>query len=64
MKFTALHADAIKRVARALGGLNERAVFVGGAVVGLYANDPAAGDVRYTKDVDISLEISTEVELE
>lgn len=64
MKYTALYAEAIKRIARALGELNARAVYVGGAVVGLYSNDSAAGDVRPTKDVDISLEILTEVELE
>ena len=32
---------------------------MGGATVGLYINDPAADDVRPTKDVDISLSIAT-----
>jgi predicted nucleotidyltransferase len=54
----------IKKIALALGDLNGQIIFVGGAVVGLYINDPAADDVRPTKDVDISLSIASLVELE
>ena len=39
-------------------------VYVGGAVVSMYINDPAAADVRPTKDIDISLEIASLTELE
>lgn len=39
-------------------------VYVGGAVVSLYINDPAAEDVRPTKDIDISIEITSLAELE
>ncbi|MBA3899507.1 MAG: hypothetical protein H0X62_04725 [Bacteroidetes bacterium] len=39
-------------------------IYVGGATVGLYINDPAADDVRPTKDVDISLSIASIGELE
>lgn len=53
----------IKLVANILGSLNEKVAYVGGAVVGLYANDPAADDVRPTKDVDITLEIASYTEL-
>ncbi|MBX3007605.1 MAG: nucleotidyl transferase AbiEii/AbiGii toxin family protein [Melioribacteraceae bacterium] len=49
----------IKKVAFALGELNEHVVFVGGSVASLYADDPAAEDVRPTKDVDIFLEIAS-----
>lgn len=56
--------DAIKTVARALRDLNEQVIYVGGAVVGLYANDPGAPEVRPTKDVDIVLEIASVLELE
>ena len=45
--------EAIKRIARALGVLNDQIVYVGGAVAGLYADDPGAQEVRPTKDVDI-----------
>jgi predicted nucleotidyltransferase len=64
MKNTAINLGVIKKVCRALGELNERVAYVGGAVVSLYVNDPAADDVRPTKDVDISLEIATAGQLE
>ncbi|MCF8463193.1 MAG: hypothetical protein K9G41_00010 [Flavobacteriales bacterium] len=64
MKNTTINLGVVKRVASALGELNEQAVYVGGAVVSLYADDPAADDVRPTKDVDISLEIASFTELE
>ena len=56
--------EAIKRIARALGVLNDQIVYVGGAVAGLYADDPGAQEVRPTKDVDIVLEIASSLELE
>jgi predicted nucleotidyltransferase len=64
MKNTTINLGVVKKIAHALGDLNERVVFVGGAVVSLYINDPAADDVRPTKDVDISLEILSVGELE
>lgn len=64
MKNTTINLGVIKKVAQALGELNERVVFVGGAVVSLYINDSAADDVRPTKDVDISLEILSVGDLE
>jgi len=64
VKNTTINLGVIKKVAQALGELNERVVFVGGAVVSLYINDSAADDVRPTKDVDISLEILSVGELE
>jgi len=64
MKNTTINKGVIKKIALALGGLNEQIIFVGGAVVGLYINDRAADDVRPTKDVDISLSISSLIELE
>lgn len=56
--------EAIEMIATALKELNEQVVFVGGAVVSMYANDPAADDVRPTKDVDISLSVASASELE
>lgn len=49
----------IKKVAVALGDLNDHVVYVGGSVVSLYADDPAADDVRPTKDIDVFLEIAS-----
>ncbi len=64
MKNTTANLNAITKVAHALGDLNERVVYVGGAVISLYVDDPAAEDVRPTKDVDITLHIASLRELE
>ncbi len=64
MKNTTINLGVIRRIAQGLGSLNEKVVYVGGAVVSLYINDPAADDVRPTKDVDIFLQIASLGELE
>jgi predicted nucleotidyltransferase len=64
MKNTIINNAIIERVANALGELNEKVIYVGGATVSLYINDPAAEDVRPTKDVDISIKVASFVELE
>jgi predicted nucleotidyltransferase len=47
----------VAEVAEALKALKTEVVFVGGAVVSLYANDPAADEIRPTQDVDLTLNI-------
>jgi len=64
LKNTLINREIIRRIAIALDDLNERVIFVGGAVVSQYINDPAADDIRPTKDIDISLEIGSLTELE
>jgi predicted nucleotidyltransferase len=64
MKNSIINRKVIKKVAIALKELNESVVYVGGAVVSLYINDPAADDIRPTKDIDISLEIASLADLE
>ncbi len=64
MKNTIINRQIIQKVARALGELNREVIYVGGATVSLYINDPAAEDVRPTKDIDISLSVATINELE
>lgn len=64
MKNTLINRIATKRVALALGDLNEKVVFVGGAMISLYINDPAAEDVRPTKDIDLTFRIVSTGELE
>jgi predicted nucleotidyltransferase len=64
LKNTRINLGVIQKIATALSELNERVVYVGGAVVSLYINDPAAEDVRPTKDIDISLKIASIGELE
>ncbi len=48
----------IQLVAKALGEINEQVVFVGGAVVSVYADDPAADEVRPTDDIDFTIELA------
>lgn len=59
IKNTIINLKAIQKVATALGRMNEKVVFVGGAVVSLYADDPAAEDVRPTKDIDLTFLIAS-----
>lgn len=64
LKNTLINRIATKKIAIALGPLNEHVIYVGGAVVSLYINDAAADDVRPTGDIDITLEIASVSELE
>lgn len=49
--------DAIAIVARGLQELREKVVFVGGAVLGFYADAPATPEFRPTSDVDLTIEL-------
>ena len=64
LKNTLINKIATKKIAQSLGDLNKNVVYVGGAVVSLYIDDPSAEDVRPTKDIDISMEIANLSELE
>ncbi len=63
MKNKTINIGILKDVASALDELNKHVVYVGGTVVSIYADDPAAEDVRPTKDVDLTLEIASYAEL-
>jgi len=52
----------LQTVANGLGELKKDIVFVGGAVAELYANDPAASDIRPTLDVDCVIELRTRLQ--
>ena len=64
MRNTLINKVIIKKIAVALGELNEKVIYVGGATVSLYINDPAADDVRPTKDIDITIKVASILELE
>jgi hypothetical protein len=64
LKNTLINRAAVRKIAQALGALNEKAVYVGGAIVSFYIDDPSAEDVRPTKDIDISMEIASLSKLE
>lgn len=51
--------DRLQKVANGLGELNESVVYVGGSVAELYISDPAAADIRPTKDVDCVIELAS-----
>ena len=55
---------ATVKIAKALGELNREVVFVGGAMVSLYIDDPSAEDIRPTKDIDLTFQITTVSQLE
>ena len=44
--------ERLQEIAEGMQSLNERLVYVGGAMVGSYTNDPAAAEPRPTIDVD------------
>lgn len=64
LKNTQINRAVTRKIALALGPINGRVVFVGGAVVSLYIDDPSADDVRPTKDLDLTIEIANLGELE
>ena len=57
MENRTINIGVVAEVAEALGELKKDMVFVGGAVVSLYADDPAADEIRPTKDIDMTLNI-------
>lgn len=52
-----INIAVVAEVAEALKDLKEQMVFVGGAVVSLYTDDPAADEIRPTQDIDMTLHI-------
>lgn len=64
MKNKQINLEILKKIAIGLGEINNQAVYVGGVIVSVYADDPAADDVRPTMDVDITLKIVTAGQLE
>ena len=55
MKNRTINLGVVAEIAEALGDLNSNVVFVGGAVVSVYTDDPAADNIRPTQDVDLTL---------
>ena len=52
----------LQTVANGLGEMRDEMVFVGGAVAELYADNPAASEIRPTIDVDCVIEISSRLQ--
>ncbi|WP_430411035.1 nucleotidyl transferase AbiEii/AbiGii toxin family protein [Kordia sp.] len=64
LKNQTINLGVIEKVASALEEINEDVIYVGGAVVSLYVTDEGAELPRPTKDIDISVQISTYAEME
>lgn len=57
MENRTINLAVVAEVAIALKEIKDQVVFVGGAVVSLYTDDPAADEIRPTQDVDMTLNI-------
>ncbi len=58
MENKTINLALVSEVARALKELKEQMVFVGGATISLYTDDPAAGEIRPTSDIDMTIRVS------
>lgn len=57
MENRTINIAVVAEVAAALKQIKKDMVFVGGAVVSLYTNDPAADEIRPTQDIDMAINI-------
>lgn len=53
-----INIGVVEEVAAALKGFKEQFVFIGGAVVSLYADDVAADEIRPTADIDMTVNLA------
>lgn len=58
MENKTINLKIVAEVAAALQELKNQVVFVGGAVISLYTNDPAADEIRPTSDIDLTVELT------
>lgn len=52
----------VAQVAKGLKELNKKMVFIGGAVISLYTDDPAAEEIRPTSDIDMTINLANYTE--
>lgn len=57
MENRTINIAVVAEVAAALKDIKHHMVFVGGAVVSLYTDDPAADEIRPTQDIDMTLNV-------
>lgn len=53
-----INTKIVAEIALALKELNNKMVFVGGAVISLYTDDPAADEIRPTGDIDLAVQLA------
>ncbi len=59
LKDKTINLRIVEKLALNLKELNDEVIYVGGAVVSLYVTDEGAEQPRPTKDIDISVQVST-----
>ena len=64
LKNQTINLKVVEKVALSLDELNKDVIYVGGAVVSLYVTDEGAEQPRPTKDIDISVQISTYAQMD
>lgn len=57
MENKVINIAVVAEVAAALKDMKDDMIFVGGAIVNLYTDDPAADEIRPTQDIDMTLNI-------
>jgi len=58
MENKTINLALVKEIAVALRELKDQMVFVGGATISLYTDDPAAGEIRPTTDIDMTIRMA------
>jgi hypothetical protein len=54
-----MNLSVVEKVAKALGEINDEVIYVGGAIIVLYATEDGADQPRPTIDIDITVQINT-----
>lgn len=57
MENRTINIAVVAEVAQALKELKNQMVFIGGAVVSIYADDPVADEIRPTSDIDMTINL-------
>ena len=52
----------VAQVAIGLKELKDKMVFIGGAVISLYTDDPSADEIRPTSDIDMTINLANYAE--
>lgn len=59
MQNKTINLSVVEKIAKALKSLNDQIIFVGGSVISLYTDDPAADEIRPTADIDLTVNLFT-----
>lgn len=57
-----INLSLVAQVAEGLKELREKMVFIGGAIISLYTDDPAADEIRPTTDIDMTINLANYAE--